>query len=184
MSRIGKLPISIPEGVEIQIEKNKITCQGPKGTLSFSYNPKVRVERKGDKISVILFKKDRKAKQIWATTRTLIANMIEGVTKGFEKKLEIQGVGFRAEVKGKQLILYVGLSHPVEITAPEGIEFKVEKNIISVKGIDKQLVGQTAAKIREVKKPEPYKGKGIRYLDEHIIRKVGKKTVGAEGAGS
>ncbi len=184
MSRIGKQPISIPDGVEIKIEGKEITVKGPKGELKRIVCPEIEAEKK-DKEIIVSIKKglpanDKKAKSLWGLTRTLIYNMVEGVVKGHEKKLEIQGVGYRANMEGENLVLLVGFSHPVNIKKPEGINFIVEKNIITISGIDKELVGQTAAKIRKVKKPEPYKGKGIRYVGEIVRIKVGKKAVGAE----
>ena len=178
MSRIGKLPVSIPEGVEIKITEKNIICKGPKGELTLDSNPNVKIEQKNSEIVVSLKNKDDKA--IWGTYRQLIANLIEGVTKGFEKKLEVVGVGYKVQAQGKKLVITIGYTNPVEVEAPEGIEFKVEKNIITISGIDKQLVGQTAAEIRKVRTPEPYKGKGIRYIDEHVRKKEGKKAVASE----
>lgn len=185
MSRIGKKPIIIPKDVEVKIEDDEIAVRGPKGELRRTIFPEIKVELeelsgKEKKLVLGIKKKTKNARAFWGLLRTLIFNMIEGVTKGFEKQLEIQGVGYRASLQGNILVLNIGFSHPVEIKAPEGIEFKVEKNIITVFGLDKQLVGQTAAKIRAQKKPEPYKGKGIRYLGEAVRRKAGKKTVSAE----
>lgn len=182
MSKIGRQTVPIPEGVEVKIEGHAIAVKGPKGELSFSFDSALKVEKTDNEIKVSQGIKEAKA--LWGTTRALIANMIKGVTEGFEKKLEIQGVGYRAEVKDKKLILTVGFTHPVEIEAPEGIEFKAEKNIITVVGVDKQLVGQTAARIRAVRPPEPYKGKGIRYLGEHVRIKPGKKAAAEEGEGA
>ena len=137
-----------------------------------------KIEIKDNEIHFSILKEDKRTKSLWGLMRTLTFNMIEGVTKGFEKRLEINGVGFKARVEGKDLFLDVGYSHPVKVDSEEGIEFKVEKNIIIVSGIDKELVGQIAAKVRRVKKPEPYKGKGIKYVDEIIKRKLGKKAAG------
>lgn len=181
MSKIGRKPISIPNGVEVKIEGHQVTVKGPKGQLDFIFDPKIRVEKQDTEIKVSLLKEEAKA--LWGTTRALIANMITGVTEGFKKQLEIQGVGFKAVIKDKKLFLTVGFTHPVEVETPQGIEFKIEKNIITVTGIDKQLVGQTSAKIRAVKSPDPYLGKGIRYLGEHIKIKPGKKAAATEGAG-
>lgn len=175
MSRIGKLPIKIPEGAEINIADDLIKCKGPKGELSLKIDPCVKVEKKESEI-VVTLKKDCNA-ALWGTYRQLIANMLSGVLKEYEKKLEIVGVGFKAQAQGDKLVLNIGFSHPVEIKAPQGISFKVEKNIIIVTGIDKQLVGQIAAEIRAHKVPEPYKGKGIRYVDEYVRKKEGKKAV-------
>jgi len=183
MSKIGKKPIDIPAGVTVSIDndKNKIVVKGPKGELANDFNPRVSVEIKGNQIAVSLKKETRKFYNIWGLYRVLIANMIYGVEKGYEKKLEIQGIGYKAIKKGKDLEFNLGFSHPILFKAPAGIDFAIEKNIITVSGIDKQLVGQTAADIRSLKKPEPYKGKGIRYTDEHVRRKVGKKVAGATG---
>lgn len=181
MSRVGKKPISIPKGVEIKDEGQKINVKGPKGELSFEIHPEIKIKIEEEKISVLQPEKTKKNKSLWGLTRTLIANMIQGVTEGYEKKLAIEGLGYKAMLQENDLILQVGFTHPVKIKASEGIGFLVEKNIITVSGIDKTLVGQVAAKIRKVKPPEPYKGKGIRYLGEVVRRKVGKKVVGTTG---
>ena len=181
MSRIGKKPIQIPEGVEVKIEDNLISVRGPKGELSRKIRPEVKVEIKGKEIRVLPQKEINVTKAIWGLTRALIFNIIKGVTSGFEKKLEMQGIGFNASVQEEELILNVGFSHPVKIKVPQGLNISVEKNIITVSGIDKELVGQTAATIRKVKPAEPYKGKGIRYLGEIIKRKVGKKVITTAG---
>jgi large subunit ribosomal protein L6 len=174
MSRIGKQPIEIPQGVEVKIEGNVITVKGPKGELSRSVHVAARVEQQE---SMLMVSCDNPA--MWGTTRTVIANMILGVTQAYEKKLQLEGVGYRAAVEAEHLTLQVGFSHPVEIKTPEGIEFGVENNMISVKGIDKEQVGQAAARIRKVRPAEPYKGKGFRYEGEIIRRKLGKRAVGA-----
>jgi len=179
MSRVGKKPILIPEGVEVKIEGQRVMVKGPKGELSREIRPEIKVEAKGKEIFLLPQIETKKTKALWGLTRALLANMIKGVTEGFEKKLEIEGIGFRASVEGENLVLYVGFTHPIRIKAPEGIKFSVEKNIITVSGVDKEIVSQIAAKIRKVKPPEPYKGKGIRYLGEVIRRKVGKKAVTA-----
>jgi large subunit ribosomal protein L6 len=179
MSRIGKKPILIPEGVEVKIEGQKVTIKGPKGELSREIRPEIKVGVSEEKILVSPQIETKKTQALWGLSRVLIFNVIRGVTEGYEKKLEIEGLGFKASVEGENLILYVGFSHPVKIKAPKDIKFLVEKNVITVSGIDKELVGQIAAKIRKVKLPEPYKGKGIRYLGEVIRRKVGKKVVAA-----
>jgi large subunit ribosomal protein L6 len=178
MSRIGKQPIIIPESVDVKIDDNFVIVKGLKGELKQKIHSDIDLEIKDKEILIKL--KNSKNNAIWGTFRALIANMIEGVVKGFEKKLIFEGVGYRANVEGKKLVLNLGFSHPVEMEAPEGIEFKVEKNNIIVSGIDKQLVGETAAIIRSKRKPEPYKGKGIRYEDEVVRRKVGKKAVATE----
>lgn len=180
MSRVGKKPIEIPKGVEVKIEGNKVIGRGPKGELSQKILPEMKVELREEKIFVLPQMETKKTKALWGLTRALIANLIFGVMEGYEKKLEIQGLGYRASIEGEDLILQVGFTHPVKIKTPEGIKFSVEKNIITVSGIDKELVGQIAAKIRKVRKPEPYKGKGIRYLGELVRRKAGKKAATAE----
>lgn len=184
MSRIGKKPINIPEKVEIKIENDRIIVKGPKGELSQPLPDRIKAviedSEQGKILKIAPEKKNKEIAALWGLSRALVFNMIKGVTEGFEKQLQIEGVGFRAVVQGSKLVLSLGLSHPVEMEAPKGIEFKVEKNIITISGIDKQLVGQVAAKIRDFKKPEPYKGKGIRYVGEVIRRKAGKKAAGAE----
>ena len=173
MSRIGKNPIEIPQGVEVKIENNIVTVKGPKGTLTQEFLKDVNIDVEDNKIVVTLA--NPKAGNIHGLTRTLINNMVIGVTNGFEKALEINGIGYRAQKQGKKLVLTLGYSHPVEVEEPEGITIDVPaQNSIIVKGIDKQLVGQVAADIREYRLPEPYKGKGIKYVGEHIRRKEGK----------
>jgi len=179
MSRVGKKPIKITEGVEVRKEDRKIIVKGSKGELSWEIRPEIEVEIKEGEVIVSPKKETKKTNAFWGLTRTLIANMIQGVTEGFEKQLEINGVGYKANMEGENLILYVGFSHLVEIKKPEGIELSVKKNIISVSGISKQLVGEAAARIRKVRPPEPYKGKGIRYLGEVVRRKESKKAVTA-----
>ncbi len=177
MSRIGKQPVIIPEGVEIKIDKNLIMVKGKKGELTQKLTPEIRVEIKDKKIIIQELQKTKNSSALWGTFRALIFNMVEGVSKGFQKKLIIEGIGYKAVLSGNKLVLNLGFSHPVEIEAPKGIEFKIEKNTIVVSGTDKQVVGQIAADIRAQKKPEPYKGKGIRYEKEIIRRKAGKKAV-------
>lgn len=183
MSRIGSQKIEIPADVEISIADGKITCKGPKGSLNFDFDQDIKVEAGEKEITLSIAKKDSEKNNsaLWGTTRAIINNMVIGVKEGFEKKLEINGVGYNAQASGKKLTLNLGFSHPVEMEIPEGIEVKVDKNIITVSGIDKQAIGQFAARIREHRKPEPYKGKGIRYVDEYVRKKAGKKAVGAEG---
>jgi large subunit ribosomal protein L6 len=178
MSRIGKKIITIPEKVEISIEGKKVSVKGPKGTLSHVLHDVVSIEKTADGLEIKRPDDLKFSRSIHGTSRALIANMIEGVSKGFQKTLEIVGVGYRAEQKGKNLNLVLGFSHPVEYKAPEGIELKAsdDKLKIVVSGIDKQKVGQVAAEIRKYREPEPYKGKGIRYSGEYILRKQGKKT--------
>ena len=175
MSRIGKNPIDIPAGVDVTINGADVTVKGPKGTLSHVVAEPINVAIEGSQVFVTRPSDDRVARSLHGLTRTLIANMIEGVTKGFSKQLEIAGTGYRVVAKGKDLEFSLGFSHTVLVTAPEGIEFTVESQTkFTVAGIDKQLVGETAARIRKLKKPEPYKGKGIHYVGETIRRKVGK----------
>lgn len=175
MSRIGKNPISIPPKVEIAINGSHIAVKGPKGELARVLPAAVTVEQQGETLLVLRRDESRSSRQLHGLSRTLVANMIEGVSKGFQRRLEIQGVGYRAQVQGRDLNLIVGYSHPVQISPPEGIQFAVEGNTnVIVTGFDKELVGNTAAQIRDVRSPEPYKGKGIRYAGEVVRRKVGK----------
>ena len=176
MSRIGRMPIAVPAGVTVEIaENNVVTVKGPKGTLTRTLAPEMDIKLEGAQVVVTRPNDLKRMKSLHGLTRTLINNMIVGVTNGYEKKLEVNGVGYRAAKAGKKLTLNLGYSHPVEMIDPEGIESVVEgQNIIIVKGIDKEKVGQFAAEIRTKRPPEPYKGKGIKYADEHIRRKVGK----------
>jgi large subunit ribosomal protein L6 len=176
MSRIGKKEIKIPAGVDFKMNGLNVKVKGPKGSLKMKVLPEILVEVKENIIYFSPKKEDLKSNAYWGLTRTLVNNMIEGVLNGFTKKLEINGVGFKVRTEGKKLILDVGFSHSVEIDAPEEIDFLVERNVITVSGIDKELVGQVCANIRRVRPPEPYKGKGIKYVDEIIKRKVGKKA--------
>jgi len=180
MSRIGKKPILIPKNVEIKTEGQKVTVKGPKGELFRNVLQEIKAEKKDDKIFITPQAKTKKTPAFWGLTRALVANMLIGVTQGFQKQLEVQGIGYQASLEGKNLVLAVGFSKPVKLDCPEGIELSVDKNIIYVKGIDKELVGQIAAKIRKIRPPEPYKGKGIRYVGEEVKRKVGKKAITAE----
>ena len=176
MSRIGRMPIAIPAGVTVEIaENNKVTVKGPKGTLERVLPEEMEIKLEGAEIVVSRPNDLKKMKSLHGLTRTLIANMVKGVTEGYEKVLEINGVGYRAAKQGKKLVLSLGYSHPVEMTDPDGLEAVVDgQNKIIVKGIDKEKVGQYAAEIRDKRRPEPYKGKGIKYADEVIRRKVGK----------
>ena len=176
MSRIGRMPIAVPAGVTVEIaENNVVTVKGPKGTLTRTLAPEMDIKLEGAQVVVTRPNDLKRMKSLHGLTRTLINNMVVGVTNGYEKKLEVNGVGYRAAKSGKKLTLSLGYSHPVEMEDPEGIESVVEgQNIIIVKGIDKEKVGQYAAEIREKRRPEPYKGKGIKYADEVIRRKVGK----------
>lgn len=172
MSRIGKKPIAIPSGVKVALKENDISVQGPKGSLNRTLTDRVNVVVEADRI---LVQSQASGTALQGLTRSLVANMVDGVTKGFEKVLEINGVGYRAELKGNMLNLALGFSHPIEYPLPEGISAEVEKQTkVTVRGIDKELVGATAAKIRSFRAPEPYKGKGIKYADERIFRKAGK----------
>ena len=175
MSRIGKRPISIPSKVTIGIEGAHISVKGPKGELSRVLPAAVTVEQSGETLLVLRRDESRSARQLHGLSRTLVANMVEGVSQGFQTRLEIQGVGYRAQVQGRNLNLNVGYSHPVQISPPEGIQLAVEGNTnVIVSGFDKELVGNLAAQIRDVRPPEPYKGKGIRYVGEVVRRKAGK----------
>ena len=176
MSRIGRMPIAIPAGVTVEVaENNKVTVKGPKGTLERVLPEEMEIKVEGAEITVTRPNDLKRMKALHGLTRTLIANMVKGVTDGYEKVLEINGVGYRAQKQGKKLVLSLGYSHPVEMEDPEGIETVMDgTNKITVKGIDKEKVGQYAAEIRETRKPEPYKGKGIKYADEVIRRKVVK----------
>jgi large subunit ribosomal protein L6 len=177
MSRIGRKPVPVPDAVTVEIGAADIAVKGPKGELRQTFSPDMKVEQE-DGVVTIARPTDRgEHRALHGLTRSLIANMVEGVTDGFEKRLEIQGVGYRAALKGKKLELALGFSHPVAIEAPDGIDFEVpQPTEIIIKGIDKQLVGQVAADIRKRRPPEPYKGKGIRYKDEQVLRKVGKRA--------
>lgn len=177
MSRIGKKPVFIPKDVEIKNEGNVICVKGPKGELKQSLPDFVKIEIKGNQLNVLVeYPEDKKQRACWGTFNILISNMIQGVTKGFEKRLELVGVGYRAKISDNKIVLNIGFSHQVEFVLPQGIKASIEQNIIVIQGIDKQLVGEMAAQIRKLKKPEPYKGKGIKYIDEVIRRKSGKKA--------
>lgn len=181
MSRIGKKPIVLASGVTAELKQNELTVKGPKGTLVLAVHPDVKVEIGAGEILVSVPKPDVKAQRaLWGLFRSLVQNVVSGVSTGFEKKLEVNGVGFKVAVVGKNLNMQLGFSHPVDVAIPADLEVTVEKNIITVKGADKQRVGQFAANVRELKKPEPYKGKGIKYEGEVILRKAGKvvKAVG------
>jgi len=182
MSRVGKKPIPIPQGVEVKIENQKVTVKGPKGEISKEFRPEIKIELKENNVLVSPQKEIKETSALWGLTRMLLANMVQGVVQGFEKKLEVEGVGFKAEVSGENIVLSVGFSHPVKLIIPAGIKVAVDKNVISVFGADKEVVGQFASNIRKVKKPEPYKGKGIRYAGEVVRRKAGKKVITTAGA--
>ena len=174
MSRIGKQPIELPAGVTITVDDAAITVKGPKGELSQFTMPGISVKEENGTVNITRASDEREHRSKHGLMRTLVNNMVEGVTKGFEKKLEVNGVGFRTQLAGNTLKLNLGFSHEITYELPEGIQSKVEQNTITVSGISKQLVGQVAAEIRAFKKPEPYKGKGIKYIDERILRKSGK----------
>ncbi len=192
MSRIGKKPVILTQGITAELKDKHLTIKGSKGTLELDIHPKVLVEVKDGEVTVDVAKKeDKREKALWGLSRALVQNMVDGLTTGFSKQLDIVGVGFKAEMRGQTLVLNLGFSHAIDFEIPAGIEVKVEKDpskvtiaqyqtTVSLSGIDKHLVGQVAANIRELKKPEPYKGKGIRYSDETILRKAGKvvKAVG------
>jgi large subunit ribosomal protein L6 len=175
MSRIGRLPIAVPSGVDVTIDGRRLTVKGPKGELSRELHPDITVSREDDRLVVTRPTEQKTHKQLHGLTRTLVNNMVVGVTDGYRKGLEITGVGYRAALSGRKLMLNLGYSHPVEIDPPDGISFEVENPTrLAVVGIDKELVGQIAAKVRSTRKPEPYKGKGVRYAGEVIRRKAGK----------
>jgi large subunit ribosomal protein L6 len=176
MSRIGKKPVPVANGVQVTIEGQKVTVKGPKGQLSWTLTDEITASLQGDQ--VVLAKRDEmpRAQAMWGLSRTLVNNMVEGVTKGYEESLELVGVGYRAAMKGQALSMQLGFSHEVDIKPPAGITFAVPKQTeIKITGIDKQLVGETAARIRRIRPPEPYKGKGVRYMGEQVRRKEGKK---------
>ena len=174
MSRIGKQPVDIPEKVNVNIDGSKVTVKGPKGEITRDFDPLFDINIEDDAVVVKRPSDSKDDRSQHGLIRSLIEGMVIGVTEGFSKKLELVGVGYNAKVQGSNLVLEVGYSHPIKIEAPKGIKFDVEKSIITVSGYDKQLVGDVAANIRETRKPEPYKGKGVKYVDEHIRRKVGK----------
>jgi large subunit ribosomal protein L6 len=177
MSRIGKKIIAIPEGVEVKYESKLLNVKGPKGVLELAIYDEIDLEIKDKKITVNKIRNSKQAPALWGLTRSLVSNLITGVTEGYEKKLELQGVGYRMAVQGKKINLALGFSHPVEVVTPEGIEAKMgEAGILVISGIDKQKIGQFAADIRALKEAEPYKGKGFRYVGEYVRRKAGKKA--------
>jgi large subunit ribosomal protein L6 len=180
MSRIGKKPIEIIQGVKVELKDQLVTVVGPKGTLNFSFSPEVSVVIEENKLSVLKKGISKNAGALWGTTARIIENMIKGVTSGYQKQLELNGVGFRMALQGKKINMALGFSHPVEVEVPEGLEVKIENNILTVSGIDKQRVGQFAAQIKSLKKVEPYKGKGFKYVGEVVRRKEGKKSVASK----
>ncbi|RMH39327.1 MAG: 50S ribosomal protein L6 [Deltaproteobacteria bacterium] len=174
MSRIGKLPIELPKGVTFEVADGVMRAKGPKGQLSKATHPRVSFEIDGNVVRVTRADDSRESRSVHGLMRALAANLVKGVSEGFERRLEINGVGYRAEVKGRQLVLQLGYSHPIEYDLPDGVDAKVDKNIVVLSGADKELLGKTAAKVRSFRPPEPYKGKGIKYVEETIQRKVGK----------
>jgi large subunit ribosomal protein L6 len=181
MSRIGRMPVNVPSGVNVKVDDGSVNVKGPKGELGLTVAHPITVSIEGSVVTVSRPDEEKRSRQLHGLTRTLISNMVDGVTKGFSRNLEIVGVGYRAQMQGKKLSLQVGFSHPVVVEPPAGIAIAVEgTNKISVSGADKQQVGQIAAQIRDIRPPEPYKGKGIRYEGEHVRRKLGKagKTAG------
>ena len=181
MSRIGKKPITIPAGVDVKIDGHKVTVKGPKGTLENTFNPEIGIALEGNEIIVTRPTDDKNHRALHGLTRTLVANMVEGVTNGYSKTLEVNGVGYRAQKQGKNLVMNLGYSHQVIVPETAGITIDVPSpNQIVISGADKQQVGQFAAEVREKRPPEPYKGKGIKYADEHIRRKEGKAAKGAK----
>ncbi len=178
MSRIGKKPITIPSGVEVKIDGSTVSVKGPKGELKRDLRPEISIEMKDNEMVFTPIKDNKRNRSFWGLTRTLVNNMVVGVTEGYVTKLQIEGVGYRATPEGKDLVFQIGYSHPVRVVPEDGITLSVEKNIVSVSGIDKHQVTHTAAKIRKIRPPEPYKGKGIRYEGEIVKRKVGKKAAG------
>ena len=182
MSRIGKNPVTVPANVTVTINEQHVHVKGPKGELELNVNPLVSVKHEEGQLSVVRDSEARQKRAMQGLTRSLLQNMVTGVTEGFQKRLEINGVGYRAQVSGKKLVLSLGYSHPIEYPMPEGVEIKMDeekKNVIVVSGIDKQRVGQAASEIRAFRKPEPYKGKGVKYEDEYIQRKAGKTAAKA-----
>lgn len=174
MSRIGKKPIGIPDKVEVKVNGSTVDIKGPKGQLSYTFRSEVKIEKADKVINVTPVDESTTARALWGLSRTLIGNMVTGVTTGFVKSLEFNGVGYKAAVAGNTLTLNLGYSHPIDYKLPKGIEAKVNKNVIEIHGSDKELVGFVAAQVRSFREPEPYKGKGLKYTDETIIRKAGK----------
>jgi large subunit ribosomal protein L6 len=176
MSRIGKKAVAIPSGVTITLQGQTVTVKGPKGQLAWTVSEEIEVKQEGQELTLAPRNDSQRARGMWGLSRTLVANMVDGVTKGYEQTLELVGVGYRAAMKGQALSMQLGFSHDVDIPAPEGISFAVPKQTeIKISGIDKQLVGEIAARIRRIRPPEPYKGKGVRYAGETVRRKEGKK---------
>ena len=179
MSRIGKMPVIVPQGTKFEIKGNVVEVTGPLGKLKTEIHPAIKVSAEGSNIILSRENDDKVNRSLHGMMRSMVNNMFIGVTRGFEKKLSIIGLGFRAETKGRDLILYLGFSHPVEFPVPEGINITIGKQELTISGIDNQLVGEISARIRKLKKPEPYKGKGIRYIDEVVKKKAGKAAISA-----
>jgi len=176
MSRIGKSPITVPAGVQVTLDGQTVAVKGPKGQLAWTVADEIEIKQEDGALTLTPRDESQRARAMWGLSRSLVANMVEGVTKGYEQTLELVGVGYRAAMKGQALSLQLGFSHDVDVPAPQGISFAVPKQTeIKIGGIDKQLVGETAARIRKMRPPEPYKGKGVRYAGEHVRRKEGKK---------
>ncbi|HIJ85769.1 MAG: LSU ribosomal protein L6P [Magnetococcales bacterium] len=176
MSRIGKKPVPVPKGVDVKISNQNVEVKGKLGTMQHKFDSLIEIRQEGDDLLLSLRGQEKKSMALWGLSRSLLFNMVKGVSEGFSKVLEIQGVGYRAAVNGRTMQLSLGYSHPVEMLLPDGVNAKVEKNtLITFTGMDKQQLGQVCAEIREMRPPEPYKGKGIRYVGEHIVRKEGKK---------
>lgn len=180
MSRIGRLPVVIPSGVEVNLQGTFVRVKGPKGELQRTFPPRVSITLEDGKLMITRRSDAPEDRALHGTTRAVLANMVQGVSAGFEKRLQLEGVGYRAEMDGQTLVLYVGYSHPMRVTPPADITFAVEKNEVIVRGIDKEKVGQVAADIRSIRPPEPYHGKGIRYAGEQIRRKAGKSGKGGK----
>ncbi|NNE07750.1 MAG: 50S ribosomal protein L6 [Gemmatimonadetes bacterium] len=176
MSRIGKIPVPIPSGVTLTIKDRKVEAKGPKGAESFRHHEQINVELKDNEVHVTRPGEERLHRALHGLTRTLVANLVEGVTKGYMKQLEINGVGYRANVEGPKLVLNLGYASPIDYVYPKGIQISVDNNLVKVEGTNKKTVGEVAAKIRSFRKPEPYNGKGVKYLEEVIVRKAGKAT--------
>ena len=174
MSRVGKKPIQISDKIKISYTDRVLTVSGEKGTLSRTIHPDVDLTIETDTLTVTILNMDKKTRSLWGMTRALVANMVTGVSQGFDRALEINGIGYRAELKGNNIELNLGYSHPIDFPLPEGISANIEKNVIKLSGIDKDLLGYTASTIRNLRPPEPYKGKGVKYAEEHIQRKAGK----------
>lgn len=177
MSRVGKQIIEIPSGTTVEVKDGSVVVTGKGGTLSKALHPKITLDIKDSGIEVQIPDEEIESRALWGTFASLVKNMVQGVNEPFQKQLVVEGVGYRVELQGKDLALNLGFSHPVKVEVPQGIEVTVEKNVITIKGADKEAVGQFSASIRALRKPEPYKGKGIRYSDEVILRKQGKKSV-------